>query len=87
MYVRRTDAETRFGFIVSKQVGVAVVRNRVRRRLKAVCYSLAPSLVGGADVVIRALPSAASASFAQLSLEVQRSVQKAALVRSDEVSR
>ena len=27
----------RFGFIISKQVGTAVVRNTVRRRLKAVC--------------------------------------------------
>ena len=31
------DRAARFGFIVSKQVGSAVVRNTVRRRLKAVC--------------------------------------------------
>jgi ribonuclease P protein component len=84
-YVRRTDGAVRFGFIVSKQVGVAVVRNRVRRRLKAACYALAPSVGSGADVVIRALPSAASASFSELSGEVRRSLSKASLLTSEAV--
>ena len=40
----------RFGFIISKQVGTAVVRNTVRRRLKAVC---AEALGDGEDKVGR----------------------------------
>ncbi|MGB4135414.1 MAG: ribonuclease P protein component, partial [Microbacterium sp.] len=46
----------RFGFIISKQVGTAVVRNTVRRRLKASCAQLRASVPEGTDVVIRALP-------------------------------
>ncbi len=63
----------RFGFIVSKAVGGAVVRNRVRRRLKAACYSLLPE-APARSVVIRALPSAATADWEQLRAEVESAV-------------
>ena len=35
-------AEPRFGFTVTKQIGKAVERNRIRRRLKAAVGNLAP---------------------------------------------
>ncbi|QLD11928.1 ribonuclease P protein component [Microbacterium oleivorans] len=68
----------RFGFIVSKQVGSAVVRNTVRRRLKAVCAQVLPEVREGADIVIRALPSAAGSDFAQLREEVTRCLRRRA---------
>lgn len=67
---------TRFGFIVSKQVGSAVVRNTVRRRLKALCARELPGLPAGTDIVIRALPAAATATFSQLHAEVSRCLQR-----------
>ncbi|MFT3797872.1 ribonuclease P protein component [Microbacterium sp.] len=72
------DRPARFGFIVSKQVGTAVTRNTVRRRLKAVCAAALPDVRRGADVVIRALPSAASADYAQLRIEVTRCLERRA---------
>ena len=68
----------RFGFIVSKQVGGAVVRNTVRRRLKAVCAEALPQVRAGADVIIRALPTAASADFAELRADVVRCLDRRA---------
>ncbi|MGI6878560.1 ribonuclease P protein component [Microbacterium sp. gxy059] len=68
----------RFGFIVSKAVGNAVTRNTVRRRLKAICHEAASNVRPGADVVIRALPSSASADFAQLRSEVRRCLERRA---------
>ncbi len=62
----------RFGFIISKQVGGAVVRNTVRRRLKAVCAEAAARVPEGTDVVIRALPASATASFDELRSDVHR---------------
>lgn len=62
-------AVSRFGFIVSKQVGNAVVRNRVRRRLSAIVREELPSLET-ADIVIRALPAAAKADFSRLQADV-----------------
>jgi ribonuclease P protein component len=74
-YGRRSDpdAPLRMGVIVARNVGNAVVRNRVRRRIKAVGWSLAQD-VHGVDVVLRALPSSARADFAALDVEVRRLV-------------
>ncbi|MFG6402557.1 ribonuclease P protein component [Microbacterium sp. P04] len=71
-------APPRFGFIVSKQVGSAVVRNTVRRRLKAVCAEMLPEVRPGADVVIRALPGASTADFGMLRDEVTRCLRRKA---------
>lgn len=72
------DRATRFGFIVSKQVGGAVVRNTVRRRLKAICAEALPAVEAGSDIVLRALPVAAGASFQDLRADVQRHLPRRA---------
>lgn len=79
-YVSRavTDGPARFGFIVSRQVGGAVVRNTVRRRLKALCFESLDVVTPGSDVVIRALPSAATASFDDLRADVSRCLARRA---------
>ena len=73
-YINRavTDGPARFGFIVSRQVGGAVVRNTIRRRLKALCFESMDAIAPGSEIVIRALPSAASASYADLRTDVEK---------------
>ena len=66
----------RFGFIISKQVGTAVVRNTVRRRLKAVCAEFIDMVPEGTDVVIRALPASATADFEALRADVERCLRR-----------
>lgn len=59
----------RVGFVVSKAVGNAVVRNRVKRRLRAaVAEQLDGPLAGhpGGTVVVRALPPAGTAGWTEL---------------------
>lgn len=54
---------THVGFVVSKAVGGAVVRNRVKRRLRALSRDLVtPSIATGYSIVVRALPAAARQS-------------------------
>lgn len=67
MYVKQTgNAESMAGFAVSKAVGGAVIRNRVKRRLRAIMASLLPTLPAGTSVVVRALPRSASVDFERL---------------------
>ena len=71
----------RFGLIVSKAVGNAVVRHRTSRRLRHVCMSLMDSpdvLPRGADVVVRALPRSGSATSEELRADIVKALRKAA---------
>ena len=65
-------APTRFGFIITKRVGVAVVRNRLRRRLKAICRELLAAAPTGVDIVIRAHPEAVELDYDELRRRVRR---------------
>jgi ribonuclease P protein component len=60
------DTPTRAGFVVSRAVGGAVVRNRVRRQLRHLVAARLGSLPAGTTLVVRALPSAAAASWSEL---------------------
>jgi ribonuclease P protein component len=62
----------RVGFVVSKAVGNAVVRNRVKRRLRHLAREHLASLPGSAALVVRALPASATASSRELSADLAR---------------
>lgn len=70
------EAPARFGFIVSKTVGNAVTRNRVRRRLTTIVERRLQAGLTGVDIVFRALPASATASFTLLEHEVNRSLDR-----------
>lgn len=65
----------RAGLVVNKAVGIAVQRNRVKRRLRAALRPHLSSLPGG-RVVIRALPASAGADFAMLTADVQQCIDR-----------
>ena len=60
------DEPSRIGFIVSKSVGNAVVRNLVKRRLREVGALSLQKYGSGFAIVVRALPASAGASFDHL---------------------
>ncbi len=68
---------TRVGFIVSKAVGNAVVRNRTKRRLREIMRVRLDELSAGELFVVRALPHAAEADFSSLEAEVDELLVKA----------
>jgi ribonuclease P protein component len=61
---------TRFGVTVSRKVGDAVTRNRVKRWIRESCRRWAPALPPGLDIVVVARPQAARAGFAPISAEL-----------------
>lgn len=69
--------ERRAGFVVSKAVGNAVVRNRVRRRLRHLVSERLAALPAGATVVVRALPAAADRPFADLGRDLTAALDAA----------
>ncbi|HEU4760005.1 MAG TPA: ribonuclease P protein component [Dehalococcoidia bacterium] len=68
----------RFGFVTSKRVGKAVVRNRVRRRLREAVRSLTSR--PGYDVVVSAKSAAARADFHALKEAVTELLARARIL-------
>ncbi|MEQ6900886.1 ribonuclease P protein component [Nocardioides sp. YIM 152588] len=60
------DGTPRVGFVVSKAVGGAVVRNRVKRRLRHAVAAHLGDLPPASVLVVRATPAAGGASYDQL---------------------
>ncbi|GAB3819897.1 ribonuclease P protein component [Micromonospora zhanjiangensis] len=60
----------RAGFVVSKAVGGAVVRNAVRRRLRHLVRERIADLPPGSTLVVRALPVAADLPYARLGADL-----------------
>lgn len=65
----------RVGFTVSRALGGAVVRNRIRRRLREAARANLAGLTAPVDVVINPKKSALNAEFALLVDEVRRAFQ------------
>jgi ribonuclease P protein component len=74
VHANQTDARAghppRVGFVVSKAVGSAVVRNRTKRRLRALVSQRLDGVPTGTDLVIRANPLAAQASSQELGADL-----------------
>ena len=66
----RSGDPAKVGFIVSRAVGSAVVRNRVKRRLRELMRRRVASLPGGCLLVLRAYPAAASARQEDLAVDL-----------------
>ena len=72
----------RFGLIVSKAVGNAVVRHRTSRRLRHVCMAVMKDGAHGTplppnvDIVIRALPASAEATSERLAHDIRKALAK-----------
>jgi ribonuclease P protein component len=71
-FVRTDLDQTRFGLATGKRLGGAVVRNRVRRRIREVLRVMAPSFQPGWDVLIIARPAVVAADHDALVGALQR---------------
>ena len=75
--LRSANQGARFGFTVTKKLGNAVRRNRIRRRLKAVVGQIGPELVGrDCDYVLLAREGAFDMPFAKLVSDLETALRR-----------
>lgn len=78
--LERGPGPVRFAFSAKASIGNAVVRNRVRRRLRESCRLLRPRLRGGWDVLVLAGQRSARATQRELAEELERLLARAGLL-------
>ena len=84
LYIRRNGQKSnRLGLTISTKVGGAVVRNRIRRRLREIYRLHEDRLVLGRDVVIVALVRAASSDYHQLERSFLKLADKLGLLKKE----
>ena len=78
VYVLKGSGEaSRIGFSVSKKLGGAVVRNRIRRRLREASRSIVPRLSPGTDIVVVARRSIEESTVAEMESVLNEQFRKA----------
>lgn len=84
--VEKTDDQSnkaiasRFGFVAGRQVGSAVRRNRVKRRLREIIRHRLDQIAGGLDFLVIARQPAAEATYAELENAVVQLLQRAGVL-------
>jgi ribonuclease P protein component len=72
-----SSAGARAGFVVGRAVGPSVLRHLVQRRLRHLCRDRLAALPPGSELVVRALPGAAHASYPELAADLDRCLERA----------
>ena len=85
LYARKNHSgQNRVGVTVSKKLGKAVVRNRVRRRLREVYRLNESRFLPGWDIVVVARGRAVDASFSDLTRAYLALAKKSGILREDQ---
>ena len=71
LYLPSAEKQSRIGITVSKKVGNAVVRNRVKRWIREAARMEYSLLKGIWDIVVIAYPQAKSSSIDQIKLDIR----------------
>lgn len=77
-YAASPEANTRFGFVVSKSVGGAVVRNLAKRRMRELAR--VSEIEGLWDLVFIAKPAIAASEFGDIKSEFYSLLSKAGVL-------
>lgn len=77
---------SRFGFAVSRKIGSAVQRNRVRRRLRESIRLMQSQIAPGWDLVFIARPAITQASYHEISTTCARLLRRAQLLTASSLT-
>lgn len=73
------------GLAVTKKIGHAVVRNRVRRQLREIIKKQVPSLKQSYNIIVVARENITEASFEKLTNEFSRLIKRANLINEESI--
>jgi ribonuclease P protein component len=74
-----SDSAMGIGYTVTKKIGGAVVRNRMKRRLRALARTMLPEMgIAGADHVLIGRSGGIERDFTALGSELRKALAKAA---------
>ena len=79
VYVKNGTRACRVGFSVSRKIGGAVVRNRVKRRMREAITPLISGLRGGVNIIFVARAPIVYAAFSDLRAGMAHLLEKARL--------
>jgi ribonuclease P protein component len=81
LFARPNDLNlTRFGFVVSKRIGKATVRNRVKRLMRESIRTRALGIPSGWDIVLVARKPSAGRSYWEIAAAVEELFRRSHLV-------
>ena len=80
VYSKSREPDIKIGFAVGKKIGSAVVRNRVKRRLREAVTPLLPEIVPGCRLIFLARSAITETSYRDIEAAVRRLLSKAGLL-------
>lgn len=69
------ESVTKFGIVVSKKIGNAVVRNKLKRQFRAIFRESILSLKSGLEIVVVAYPGIEKLSFAEINRVIENTLK------------
>ena len=84
LYILKTDNESRIGFSVSKKVGNAVTRNKIKRRLREISRLNAYQIEDGYDIICIVRVKAKDIDYQTLNNSFLHLIKKLGLLKGNE---
>ncbi|MBR5508204.1 MAG: ribonuclease P protein component [Clostridia bacterium] len=79
-WYKNRQSHTKLGITVSPALGGAVIRNRLKRRIRAAFSARCDDVSGGYNIIIAARAKMARVEFAQIQKDLDFCLEKAELV-------
>jgi ribonuclease P protein component len=82
-FLRNELDYSRFGFVVNKRLGKAVLRNRIKRRMREATRQRAGQIEPGFDLVFIARQAINQASYADIERHLEQLLKESELLKSE----